>query len=151
MRHLLNAASAYYRLELIDGTSLPLHLEYGDGQCVVTDGDLVLRRADESDSDGVICIRLFGNIFGFPQIQQIFLEREPYDRIDAAHLTFPGGWRHRQGMSPHSVVRPTDDGLKVVPLRSEKRRRHETFRPHTWHFVASSQFLPDSDAAGDER
>ena len=149
-------SSAYYRLDRIDGTSLPVGLEYGDGRCVVTDGDLVLLREDvfggDDHGDGTICIRLFGSIFGLPQIRQISLERYAFDRLDSEYLTFPGGWRHRQGIPPDSVVRRTDDGLELSELTSDSERsgRAQTFRAHRWSFVRSLERLPDSDAESDE-
>jgi hypothetical protein len=140
---------AYYRLDRIDGAALPVDLEYGEARCVITDGDLVVRHDETSDGDGTISIRLFGTAFGLPEIGQIYLERYPFDRLDATHLTFPGGWRHRLGISPHSVVRYTDDGLDLAALNSDPAQRgtQHTFRPHRWSFVASEQRLPDSDAA----
>ena len=140
---------AYYRLQHIDGASLPSSLEYGEGQCIVTDGDLVLRRDAIFGGDGTICIRLFGRIGGLPQYHQIFLEREAFDRLDTTHLTFPGGRRHQQGIPPHSVVRYTDQGVEVTALAPDPKldQGKRLFHAHRWTFVASKQPLPDSDAA----
>ena len=89
----------YYRLARIDGGSPPTDLDYNRASCVIVfDGDLVLGPNDIFEGDGVICIRLLGTAFGHPQNVQLFLEREPYDRLDATHLAFPGGWRHKQGV-----------------------------------------------------
>jgi hypothetical protein len=140
---------AYYRLTRIDDGSLPANLEYHDGRCVITDGDLVLRRDTAGGGDGVICIRWFGRIFGLTEVQVIALERQPFDRIDQVHLTFPGGFQHRRGLPPDSVVRYTDDGLELELLASVSAERlaDRAFGRHRWSFVASEQLLPDSDAA----
>jgi hypothetical protein len=140
---------AYFRLARIDGTPLPVELEYGDAQCLVADGDLVLREGTLGEGDGIVCIRLFGSAFGLSQMHQIFLEREPFDRLDDAHLTFPGGFRRRQGISPHSLIRYTEDGIELTALTSDlvHRRAKHTFRSHRWSFVATMDRLPDSDAA----
>src|SRR4051812_39532920 len=152
MSYMADDAFAYYRLERIDGAPLPAGFDYGDARCIIPDGDLVLRHDDMAGGDGIICIRLFGSVFGLPAIHQIFLEREAFDRLNAAHLTFPGGWRHRQGIPPHSVVRYIEDGLEVTALTADPSRQdaRHMFGPHRWSFVASEQRLPDSDAGTGE-
>lgn len=143
------ANNAYFRLARIDGVCLPVELEYGDARCVVTDGDLVLRRDRILDGgDGIICIRLFGTALGLAEIHQIALEREPFDRLDETHLTFPGGFRHRQQIPPHSVIRYTDDGIEVADFTFDptRCRAQRTFLPHRWTFASSQDRLPDSDA-----
>src|SRR5262245_46585814 len=122
---------AYYRLERIDDGPLPADLKYNDGRCVVTDGDLVVRPGEFPGGDGIICIRVFGTIYGRPEVHQISLERHPFDRLDREHLTFPGGLR-RQRHPPHSVVRYTEAGLEVTPLASESTVRSTTraYGPH---------------------
>jgi len=146
---MVDRSLAYYRLQRVDGLSLPVNLEYGDGECVVTDGDLVLRGDDIFGGDGTISIRLFGRIAGAAKYQELLLEREAFDRLDASYLTFPGGRRHQQGIPPHSVVRHTDGGVEVTALTPDSTRYegNRILSAHRWCFSASQQPLPDSDAA----
>jgi hypothetical protein len=139
----------YFRLRRIDGASLPAELEYGESRCVITDGDLVLRQGGNVEGDGIICIRLFGTALGITLKQQIYLEREPFDRVDGEHLTFPGGFRRRQAIPPHSVVRRAADRLEVsdLPPQATGQQPGRIFRQHQWSFLASDDQLPFSDAA----
>ena len=91
-----------FRLDRVDDQPLPLRLPYRHGRCSVTHGHATLSRHQTLGSDGVITITLFGRAGSRTEIQQIFLEREPFDQLDARHLTFPGGWRKwRRVVRPH--------------------------------------------------
>jgi len=146
----VDSAAIYYRLRRVDGEPLPATLSYNTAECVVTDGDIVIRPdLAHFGGDGIICVRLIGSAFGHPQVHEIFLQRESYDRIDSDLLTFPGGHRHKQGMTPDMVAHERAGWLELVPIRSAAALHglNAVVGKHEWSFERSNDLLPGSEAS----
>jgi hypothetical protein len=133
-----------FRLDRVDGKTLPLRLPYRHTHCSVVGGNAQVTDQQALGSDGVIIITIFGMTFGHTEKRQIFFEREPFDQLDHRHLTFPGGWRKwRRTVRPHCVARVFDEEIVLTTIRAEAARSGlpAVFGDHEWHFVRMRDVL----------
>jgi hypothetical protein len=130
-----------YHLQAVDGRPLPVALRYDEFQCVVTRGTLAVHEQASPFGDGQVEWELFGEIDGRPDPNAagaIFWLGEEFERLDARHLTFPGGFRKRD-LTPQMIATQSADGLELAPVGpdSPPDAVERLFGARTWRFVAA--------------
>ena len=130
-----------YELHAVDGRPLPVALRYEDDRCVVTAGTLVLVDDVSAFGDGRVEWQLVGRIEGMPGpdgVEVIFQCVEEFDRLDAHHLTIPGGV-HGRPRAPELVATHGADGLELAPVAPDARAGvvQRLFGARRWQFRAA--------------
>ncbi|HJQ20779.1 MAG TPA: hypothetical protein VJ867_10545 [Gemmatimonadaceae bacterium] len=135
----------------VDNRPLPVTLRYNGESCVVTGGSFALYDEVGDFGDGRIEWTVRGSVTRLLSTsrdeEQLFWWGEEFDRLDARHVTFPGGWRKQRNSGTY-VLTEEDVGMQVAPMVTDVAPpAQQVFGARVWRFAATSVAATADDSA----